>query len=292
MKREKAENLIRLIGFLSTRKLKAGEIARLLNVQIKQVRRYFQTLEDLEIHVDEDLDGRCFLFGANKIQRSELDIQEKNWLTSMIKIHAPTHPFAASIANKLAEEPLPLPLPEQLTDARIAANFEKITSAIQTKVRIILQDYHSPRGAKITSNRLVEPLAFIDEHRQLKAYEVASRKVKSFKIDRIAKVKLTSEPCVKLSLSPSYADPFGFSHTKYQVVIIKLSPLAKDLMYETFLDSRKYIYEEQEAYHYHGPMCNPIGIGRFILGLPGHTQIIEGEELRTYLNNELLKFNF
>jgi predicted DNA-binding transcriptional regulator YafY len=58
MKREKAENLIRLISLLSTRKLKVGELAKLLNVQTKQIRRYYQVLDDLNLHVDEDLDGR------------------------------------------------------------------------------------------------------------------------------------------------------------------------------------------------------------------------------------------
>jgi len=293
MKREKAENLTRLISLLSTRKLKAAELAKLLNVQTKQIKRYFQVLDDLNLHVDEDLDGRCFIFGAEQIQKSELDQPEKLWLRSMIKIHADTHPFAAIVSHKLQQTPAPLPIHEQLTDHRIATNFDKITRAINAKVRIHLIDYHSPTGFQTQSTRLVEPLEFLDDHRQLKAYEIASRKVKSFKLDRIGEVKITEEPCIKKPSKNSQADPFGFSCSKYQLVNLKLSPLAKDLLCENYPLARPFISFNADSGHvYHGPMSNPIGIGRFILGLPGNIEIIEGAELKAYLKSEIQKYNF
>ncbi len=293
MKREKAENLIRLISLLSTRKLKVAELAKLLNVQTKQIKRYFLALEDLGFGVDEDLNGRCFIFGADQIQKAELDQNEKSWLRSVVKLHAPSHPFAAIVSHKLQESPIPLPIHEQLTDHRIATNFEKITQAINAKLRIQLIDYHSPTGVQTYSTRLVEPLEFLDDHRQLKAYELASRKVKSFKLDRIGDVKITEEVCIKKPPKKSQVDPFGFSSTKYQLVRLKLSPLAKDLLCENYPLSRPFLSADNEHGHfYHGPVSNPIGIGRFILGLPGHVEIIEGDALKTYLKLEIQKYSF
>jgi hypothetical protein len=72
MKRKKAKNLIRQISPLSTRKHKVGELAKLLNVQTKQMRRYYQVLDDLDLHLDEDLDGRCFIFSNDKIHKALL----------------------------------------------------------------------------------------------------------------------------------------------------------------------------------------------------------------------------
>jgi predicted DNA-binding transcriptional regulator YafY len=293
MKREKAENLIRLISLLSTRKLKVGELAKLLNVQTKQIRRYYQVLDDLNLHVDEDLDGRSFIFSADKIQKALLEQEEKNWIYSIIKLHAPNHPFSTSIGHKLQQNACPLPQPEQLSDLRIADIFEKITRAIKQRTRIILLDYHSPSGTKTVSNRLVEPLEFLDDHRQLKAYEIASRKVKSFKIDRIGKVQRTEEPCTKNHNSISQTDPFGFSSTKFSLIELQLSPLAKDLLYENHPLARPYLVQNEKKYHYYsGPISNPIGVGRFILGLPGHVKVLKGEHLKEYLRLEIQKYDF
>jgi hypothetical protein len=41
-----------------------------------------------------------------------------------------------------------------------------------------------------------------------------------------------------------------------------------------------------------GPICDPKGLGRFILGLPGHTKVIKGEGLREHLKAAVLKFEF
>lgn len=293
MKREKAENLIRLINLLSTRKLKIGELARILNVQTKQIKKYFVALEEIKLHVDEDLDGRCFIFGADKLHKSELEPQEKTWLTSLIYLHAPEHPLTAAIVHKLQVEQSPVPSAQQLTDVRLANNFHLINLALRQNQRIWIKNYHSPSGKKPLSDRLIEPIAFIDEHRQLKAYEIASRKVKSFKIDRMENVSITAEPCTKLPKYPSHHDPFGFSCTKYQMIVLKLSPLAKELMSENYPLSQPFLsLEAPDGHYYKGPISSPVGIGRFILGLPGHVKVEEGEELKGYLQEEIRKFNF
>jgi predicted DNA-binding transcriptional regulator YafY len=292
MKREKAENLIRLIKLLSTRKLKARELAKLLGVQTKQLKRYFISLEDLNLHVDEDLDGRCFLFGADSLQKSNLSDEEKVWLHTLVKIHAPAHPYTAAIAHKLQEIPEPLPLPEQLSDIRLAQNFELINQSLAENIQIVLIDYDSPSCNKVNANRLVEPLEFLDEHRQLKAYEIASRKIKTFKLDRIGQIKLTTVSCTKSISAKHLSDPFGLSGTKLEMVKLKLSPLAKNLMYEEYSLARIYLYEQEKVFFYHGPICQPKGLGRFILGLPGHVKILEGESLKNYLKKEILKSSF
>jgi predicted DNA-binding transcriptional regulator YafY len=78
----------------------------------------------------------------------------------------------------------------------------------------------------------VEPLGFLDDHRQLKAYEIASRKVKSFKLEHIGRVKLSEEPCSKNHNSISQVDPFGFGGTKSSFIELHLSPPAKELLCE------------------------------------------------------------
>jgi predicted DNA-binding transcriptional regulator YafY len=290
--RRKAENLIRLIGFLSTRKLNIKEIAKLLEVETRQVKVYLDSLEDIAVSVDEDLNGRLFIFGADKLLQGELEATEKSLIRSTLLLHKPNHPLTAGIVNKLKEDQMPLPTLDELAQVRISDNFDKISKAIDHKRRIVLHRYHSPTGKKEHSDRLVEPIAFLDHHRLLKAYEISSRTVKSFKIDRIGEVEITDTPCSKSRKETLKMDPFGFSCEKTEIVKIRLSPLAKDLMSEELPQARPYLTEIKAEWFFIGPICDPKGLGRFILGLPGHTQVINGEALREHLKAAVTKYEF
>ncbi|MCP9757252.1 WYL domain-containing protein [Lacihabitans sp. CCS-44] len=292
MKREKALNLIRLLDLLSLRSKTKGQLARILGVQVKQINRYYQDLENFGLHLDEDIDGHQFIFGADQIRKGILEDNEKEWICSIVQLHDPEHPFTQSIKQKLGRKDIPFPLPEQINDAKLGSNYDKICFAIAHNLQIELVNYHSPMSANPKALRLVEPIEFNGEHRQLQAYEVSSRKVKSFKIDRIELINLKETYCHKNGKRKRYTDPFGISSDKKQTVEIQLSQYARELIAENHPLTKPYLIVKNEVWYYYGPICGSTGIGRFILGLPGHIEVIEGAELLTYLQKKVSEYSF
>ncbi|MFT4804574.1 MAG: proteasome accessory factor C [Psychroserpens sp.] len=54
-------------------------------------------------------------------------------------------------------------------------------------------------------------------------------------------------------------------------------------MMEEYSGTRQYIHPNGNEFIYKGPMANPFGIGRFILGLPGEIKVKKSESLKIHL---------
>jgi hypothetical protein len=50
--------------------------------------------------------------------------------------------------------------------------------------------------------------------------------------------------------------------------------------------------KNRNQYFFNGEIPHLPGLARFILGLPGEVTVEEGEELRDYLNEQVLRSNF
>lgn len=287
MARNKALNLIKLLDLLSLGSKTKAQLAATLQVGIPQINRYFQELESYHLCIDEDENKRQFIFGAEEVRKGLLLETEKSWLSKLATLHAPGHPFTQSVQQKLSPRQLPFPLPHQIKDANLGSNYDTIDFALRHNLQIQIINYHSPKSPQANPCRLVEPIAFIDQHRQLEAYDPAKTAVRTFKIDRIERVQLLETVCQTARKKKRYTDAFGFSEDKRHTVKIRLSPLAKELLLEQHPMARPYILVEKNATYFQGPICNNAGIARFILGLPGHVQVLYGPELFVYLKAQV-----
>ncbi|MCP9748794.1 YafY family protein [Lacihabitans sp. CS3-21] len=292
MARNKALNLIRLLDLLSLGTKTKAQLAATLQVGIPQINRYFQELESYHLCIDEDENKRQFIFGAEQVRKGLLLEAEKAWLCSLVALHAPGHPFSQSIQQKLSPRQLPFPLPHQIKDANLGSNYEAINFALRHNLQIELHHYHSPTSIETNPCRLVEPIAYLDQHRQLEAYDPAKSDVRIFKIDRIGRVQLLETTCQNPKKHKRYTDAFGFSGDKRKMVKIRLSPLAKVLLLEEHPMARPYVSDEHNVTYFQGPICHPAGIGRFILGLPGHVKVLYGPELLAHLRSQVVLLRF
>ncbi len=290
--KDASHSLLRMLEILTAQPKTQKELAELLELSPRQVSRNIRRLEDKGYFVDKNAQNRYFVFGAENIRNRVFNEQEQAFISKMLAIHAPNHPLYASIKLKLRSVTLEVPLVHQTRDLLKSKNYELIHYAIQNQLRIVLKDYISPHNPRMPKGRLLEPIAYVEQHRQLIAYEVSTRKEKVFKLDRMGEVTLSNEPAVGRSLKNVLIDPFGFSGTKQKIVKLKLELLAKLLLEEEYPSAIPYLVCINKTWYYHGPYCSFLGIGRFIFGLPGQVSIVYGPELKAYMEELKKAFTF
>ncbi|OYU64692.1 MAG: hypothetical protein CFE22_17450 [Cytophagaceae bacterium BCCC1] len=290
--KDASHSLLRMLEILTAQPKTQKELAQLLELSPRQVSRNILRLEDRGYLVDKNAQNRYFVFGAEHIRNRVFNEQEQAFISSMLAIHAPTHPLYAAIKFKLRSVTLDVPLAHQTRDLLKSKNYELINYALENQLRIVLKNYISPHNPQMPKDRLLEPLAFIEQHRQLIAYEVATRKEKVFKLDRMGQVTLSNEPAAGRSLKNILMDPFGFCGAKQKIVKLKLHLLAKLLLEEEYPSAIPYLVCMNETWYYHGPYCSFLGIGRFIFGLPGQVSIVYGPELKAYMEELKKSFTF
>jgi len=71
---------------------------------------------------------------------------------------------------------------------------------------------------------------------------------------------------------------------------LKLSLVAYNLIVEEFPLSEKYLKKiDDNNYLLTTEVGNFLGVGRFVLGLPGETEVIYPKAFRDYLNEKIIK---
>lgn len=181
----------------------------------------------------------------------------------------------------------------QLFNANLGIFVDLISRAIKEQNQVILSDYYSLSSDSV-SDRLVEPVAFNNNFDSIYALEVESKEMKMFKIERIGEVLLTSKPFKYQALhQPLEQGLFGFTGKNQFPVHLKLSKKAYQLMMEEFPDAKPFTYtKNRNQYFFEGKIPQLPGLARFILGLPGEIKVLEGEELKSYLTEQLDKAKY
>ncbi len=143
------------------------------------------------------------------------------------------------------------------------------------------------------TNRLVEVFNINDALTRCTAYEPASDTVKSFMIERIGEARLLKnkhQHCCKHKM-PSYG-VFGFSGSERYCVCLHLDILAQNLLKEEYPKSRAFIKKINEnQYEFKCKVPDIKGVGRFVLGLYDHIEIIDGDEIKQYVRQKLSGFS-
>ncbi|PRY90351.1 putative DNA-binding transcriptional regulator YafY [Mongoliibacter ruber] len=181
----------------------------------------------------------------------------------------------------------------QLFNARLGKFVDQISRAIKDRNQVYLKDYYSLSSDSVT-DRLIEPVAFNKAYDAIYALEVESKEMKIFKIERIGEVQLTSKPIKHQSLHQKLEPGlFGFSGKNQFFVKLKLSKKAYQLMIEEYPDAKPHTeFKNRKQYFFEGEVPQLPGLARFILGLPGEVEVIEGEELKEYLKEQMEKAKY
>lgn len=269
-------------------------LAELLETDERTIYRYFKLLEALGFVVVKE-------FSKYKIQErpeylpqsstySTFSQEESQWLQTLIDSQGKGNLLKDSILQKLQLKSEVKTGTELLFKANLGRFVDRIGQGLAAKKQIWLKEYYS-LSSDTVSDRLVEPVGFSQDYENIHAFEVESKSMKVFKIERIGDVVLSSTAWAFEKKHELPEQPlFGFSGKREFYVKLKLSKKAFQLMQEEHPNARPFMgVKNRNHYFFEGNIPQLPGLGRFILGLPGEIKVEEGEEMKAYLKEQLEK---
>lgn len=178
-----------------------------------------------------------------------------------------------------------LQLMEAITgNERFAKNLQALYQATKEGRQCLLRNYSSSHSGSM-SDRLVEPFAFMAGNTEVRAFEISSKLNKTFKITRIGEVVLLPTVWDYYPFHKKvYTDAFHFSGEELLPVKLRLDRMAANLLKEEVIVRDEELTQEDDAHWiYTTKVCRFEGIGRFIMGLLTHVEILESKELKKYV---------
>jgi predicted DNA-binding transcriptional regulator YafY len=270
-------------------------LAQDFDVSERTIERYFVLLQDLGFEVKKQA-NRYRIERLEKCQTKPEDLivfslEEAAAIKDAITNSPLRGPLQKSLLTKLYALTDIDEISDTLYRQNITKNISFIRKAIKDKEQLILKNYHSVSSEK-TSDRQVEPIKLFSYYTYLLAFEVGTRKVKQFKIDRIEGVHTTG--CnwqFEENHGESRIDAFGMSGCQPIPVNLKLSTRAHHLMEEEFPDTVKNIHIVEDGAFYDGAVYSFEGIGRFIMGLLDEVVVVKPEGLKVYIDERITKWH-
>lgn len=282
----KIERVLRLISLLKERPRTVPQLARAVNTSPRSLYRYLKLLEKLGYLLDHDDQNRYWIFEADTAKIT-FTLEETALLRPLLAGLKTSSPFYASIERKIYLTSELVPLAAELLDRHRAQIVTQLNEAIKAKLQVRLLRYHSSHSDTVT-DRLVEPLSFTDDFSQLNAYEPQSQIVKTFKTSRIEDIEVLRQKQENTSVSAEI-DIFGWTGPEPIFVELHLTSTAYQLLVEEYPATRSYMerLRNQEPFTFRlGVEIRDFrGLGRFILGLHKHIQVLQPQGLKDYLND-------
>jgi predicted DNA-binding transcriptional regulator YafY len=163
-------------------------------------------------------------------------------------------------------------------------NIYTLLQAIKHQKQVVLQSYKSGNSKNIR-NRIVEPIDFTINYTGVWCYDTEDGVNKVFKASRIKHVVLLEQIWkYKPHHKKGIIDIFRMQSFEPTPIILELSLVAYNLIIEEFPMSEKYISKlTDNLYRLECEVGNFLGVGRFVLGLPGEIKIIKSEDLKQYV---------
>lgn len=163
-------------------------------------------------------------------------------------------------------------------------NIYSLLQAIKQQKQVVLQSYKSGNSKNIR-DRIVEPIDFTINYTGVWCYDIEDGINKVFKTSRIKNVVLLEQIWkYKPKHKKGIIDIFRMQSFEPVPVSLELSLVAYNLIIDEYPLSEKYIIKiTDNLYQLECEVGNFIGVGRFILGLPGEVKIIASEALKQYV---------
>lgn len=175
---------------------------------------------------------------------------------------------------------------------RVAHCVSVLYDAIKRERVVKLVGYASPHSDTV-SDRVVEPFLLLNDNNDVRCYELSSGENKTFKLSRMRDV-------IMLDLSWShesrhkqvFTDIFMFSGEERLPVTVRLDRLAYQVFVEEYPRATHAVTPEDSAHYLlRTDVVSYRGIGRFVLGLYDHVEVLGDEGFLAYVR-ETLRRNY
>ena len=190
---------------------------------------------------------------------------------------------AINLENKLAALFDATSVTEIIGNKITGENIMRLRQAIDEKKQVTLVRYESGNTMSI-SDRLVEPIKFSSNYRDVYAYEVSTGITKVFKISRIGQVVESLTDWQHEDRHETIeTDCFRMTGKKDIPVTLKMTLKAKNLLIEEYPLASKYVSYDGKSWWFRGNVKDLAGVGRFVIGLADQMDIIDAPALVNYL---------
>jgi proteasome accessory factor C len=223
LNQHKILRVLKLISYLEQSPSKSiGHLAEMLDSTERTVYRYFDLMRECGFDLQRDEHNRFYIVDerTNGVRFTK---EEGDLLKELILTYSNQNKLKDSLLTKIYLGSEIQMVASHLVNAKNGKVIERLALSMGNKEQVILRKYQSINSETI-SDRLVEPFGFTDNYQTVMAYEIDSKKNKTFNIDRIAYVDFTGKPFKNSKkFQNQVPDVFGFSYSgKTHSVDLKL----------------------------------------------------------------------
>lgn len=290
MDQPKLERMLRLMKLMTGNvNYTVNDLAERLDTSYRSIYRYIETFKDAGFVVQK-LDGGVYKLGKESKYFREISQlvhftdEEAHIVNQLIEALDDTNSLKQNLRRKLTTVYNCTSMASSIVRGKNASNVNRLLEAIENRRQVVLVDYASSHTG-VARNRLVEPFGFTTNYVQAWCYEVESGLNKLFKVSRIGSVELLDVEWQNESLHrEGYIDIFRMTGFTQHRVQLRLGMLARNLLIEEYplaerdikvLDSKHWLLDTQ--------VCNYLGIGRFVMGLLDDIEIVDNQELKSFI---------
>lgn len=164
-----------------------------------------------------------------------------------------------------------------------SANIGMLTDAIKDKRVVVLKSYSSSHSGA-TKDYRVEPYRLNNNYIDIWAYDLKDGVNKRFKVARIGDVQVLDESWrFEDRHEEEPLDAFRMHGGEAVHVKLRLDYVAKNLLVEEYPMAEKGLSAQGDHWIWEGDVRKLDGVGRFVMGLSGFVEILEGESLKDYV---------
>ena len=196
---------------------------------------------------------------------------------------------AINLENKLAALFDATSVTEIIGNKVTGENIMRLREAMNAKKQVTLARYESGNTMSI-SDRLVEPIKFSSNYRDVYAYEISTGITKVFKISRISQVEVS---LVDWQHEDKHeiieTDCFRMAGKEDIPITLKMTLKAKNLLIEEYPLASRDLTFENGYWWLQTKVKDLAGVGRFYLGLSDQIQIVDSIELEDYIRKHIQK---
>lgn len=292
MDQPKIERLLRLMQYLSGNTYYTlDELSVKLDISRRTMFRYIDTFRNAGFVVQKINEG---VYRMANLRNSDADLskivyfseEEAFVVNGLIDALDDTNAMKNELKLKLSAVYEATNIKKYTINKGVSKTISNLASAIKNKKTVVLRHYSSSRSNTVKDYQ-VEPFVFTTNYLDVWAFDVNDKQNKTFKVARIGEVEtLEKEWANESAHQEEPTDSFRSHSNQAFHVKLKLTQVAKNRMVEDFPLTAREIIQDKDAWYYEGDVRSMEGIGRFVLSLPEHITILEGEEVRQYIRDK------
>ena len=292
MDQPKIERLLRLMQYLSGNTYYTlDELSGKLDISRRTMFRYIDTFRNAGFVVQKINEG---VYRMANLRNGDADLskivyfseEEAFVVNGLIDALDDTNAMKNELKLKLSAVYEATNIKKYTINKGVSKTISNLASAIKNKKTVVLRQYSSSRSNTVKDYQ-VEPFVFTTNYLDVWAFDVNDKQNKTFKVARIGEVEaLEKEWANESAHQEEPTDSFRSHSNQAFHVKLKLTQVAKNRMVEDFPLTKSEISQDKNAWYYEGEVRSMEGIGRFVLSLPEHITILEGEEVRQYVRDK------